>query len=244
MSVSRTCTKCGEAKNEAAFAWKVKGKRRRARCRECMAGYMRERAAKIRSAGVQVASKVCSSCSRKKKTNEFNKGTCSDGLDSLCRICRSSYHAEWRVENRERLSEYQRRWREAGGRDWRRRYYARHKKRLQARARAWRKANPDLVRQSKRAYYERHKLRYNLRGRAYYLRNRSRILKQHKEYRDSNPEKVALSKKREYRKNKYDYIRRARERETRELSDPRKLNRKTGQGSTGIFRTSLLDVRG
>ena len=51
----------------------------------------------------EIKTKVCSKCGRELSTENFYKNhTCKDGVDTICKECKSEYQREWARKNKEK----------------------------------------------------------------------------------------------------------------------------------------------
>lgn len=108
--------------------------------------------------------KICSKCGNSlPATPEFFhvRKASKDGLSYICKPCNAAHVREWRQQHKDRYDAYNDRT-----------YEQRNEKR-----RAWRKANPDRVRQHKRDSQKRNRAGANRRFKRFAARNPERIRK-------------------------------------------------------------------
>jgi hypothetical protein len=95
--------------------------------------------------------KVCSKCNIQKKLDEFNK--CSrvkNGRKSECRDCQKIYSKKYRIVNKEKIKEYNKKWNVTNQNyyfDYFKNYYEVNYEREKNRKNEWRKNNPDYAKQ-------------------------------------------------------------------------------------------------
>lgn len=136
--------------------------------------------------------KRCSKCKRWLPLSEYaNNRSASDGLQVMCNECRKSYYdldkkrsynRKYVDNNRERVIEYQRQYREAHpeakeqAAERSRRHYQNNKEEHLEQGRRWHEDNPEKVRRSQRDYY---------------YRNKEARLENRRRWARENPDKVA-----------------------------------------------------
>lgn len=89
----------------------------------------------------------CKKCVTLKNSDEFSKDRSSkSGLKGSCKACCSIAAKKWQSENREKLNEYRKDWRERNwskNSDAKKESYARNRKNCLSRARKWQSANKE-----------------------------------------------------------------------------------------------------
>lgn len=136
--------------------------------------------------------KRCSKCKRWLPLSEYAKNRAeSDGLQVICNGCRKSYYdvdkkraynREYVANNRERVNDYARQYREAHPEvkkqavERGQRHYQNNKERHLEQSRRWHESNPEKVRRSQRDYY---------------YRNKETRLENRRRWARQNPDKVA-----------------------------------------------------
>lgn len=148
--------------------------------------------------------KTCSRCQASKSTDEFAARTSAkDGKSSYCRTCQSEYHAAWRKENRKpsgrvRAEQPGKKCKTCGVRkvfaDFPRNrsmsdgLNSSCKPCKNERNRAYRAANPDAVKDTKRRCYEKNADVVRTKQKAYADANRDLVREKNRLYARNNPE--------------------------------------------------------
>lgn len=143
--------------------------------------------------------KQCPKCNKVLPLAEFAKNRSAvDGLQTYCRNClktyydlnaKREYNRQYVAENRERVNEYKRRYREehpevgAADAERVRRWYQDNKERHLERSTQWRADNPDKVKQTQRDYYERNQEARRMNTRRWRSENPEQVARQNEERR-------------------------------------------------------------
>jgi hypothetical protein len=100
--------------------------------------------------------KTCKKCGETKELTEFSKGKLyADRLRPWCKGCYSTYNAEYRVKNIDRLKEYSKS------------YYSAEEVKIRNRAsvKLWKKNNPEIVKKAAERYRDKNREEINARHR-------------------------------------------------------------------------------
>ena len=131
--------------------------------------------------------RVCTKCGEEKpETEEYfcRAKTYRGGLNTICKVCRSKYHREWRAKNPEKMRESAERWRAKNPekvREKSRRWYAKNTEKVKEATKRWRAENPEKARERQRRRY---------------AENPEKGIEATKRWQAENPEKVRETKKR------------------------------------------------
>jgi len=161
----------------------------------------------------KMETKLCIKCVEEKPTTTEYFGRLSDGLNSVCKLCKHAYLKSYHQKNREKIKAT------------RKAYYEANKDRINAKnkahrkenpehfraiEKAWRDANKEKVAASSKAHYEANKEKRSLYSKAHYEKNKEKVLArckanyeanrearlaQQKAFRAANREKIAESNK-------------------------------------------------
>lgn len=189
---TKTCTKCSQtfpATTEYFYKKKNFTDGLEARCKQCKAVYARE----LRQNGVKPKPerkpdyKTCTKCLQEfpSTTEYFHHSKISpDGFKPWCKVCTAARNRQRYIQNRERIMEVNRRWREANP-----------EKQAEA-SRNWQKAHPERVIENSRQWYIANRERDNKRAKQYQTANRERIAAKLRQRRRDNPDKARVYKQR------------------------------------------------
>lgn len=105
----KTCNKCNSERNESEFKKDPRNKSGLTGiCTPCSKDWQRQRREARRNGTVPikvVTEKKCNRCEAVKSSADFYKdAACSDGLSTLCKVCRNGSMTNWRNNNRDRYN--------------------------------------------------------------------------------------------------------------------------------------------
>lgn len=131
--------------------------------------------------------KFCKKCNSTKPLAEFSKDkTKPDGLESYCKLCKSTYKKQYRERNIEKILQQ--------NRD----YHRKNKDKELERHRLYRLKNSEALSKSGRDYYQRTLAQQRIRSNTYRIKNRDKILEYKYDYYLLNRDKE-LARRKEYR---------------------------------------------
>lgn len=105
----KTCSKCNTTREYALFSKDIRNKDGyQSQCQVCRKE-AKKKVNDARAGIVTVTNKVCNKCGKHKQSQDFfkDKGI-SDGLGTICKVCKTEATMAWRFANREKYNENQR----------------------------------------------------------------------------------------------------------------------------------------
>ncbi len=136
---------------------------------------------------LNLETKICSKCHKKKPITEFGKGNDRFGLSYLCKECDSEKGKKYREENKEKRKESCKKWLKNNP-EYEKKYREKNKEKIKLQCKRWQKDNLEKVKEKTKEYYKKNKEKIKAKNKKWSERNPGKVKKSRNKWYENNSE--------------------------------------------------------